>query len=146
MSSTRAVAVLFAVALVSCGSLASAALIPWVANTITWNISFSGLTGAATSMHFHGPAGPGQGASPRVNIGATTNINSPSNAVTPVSVSGQFVNEVKSGLWYINIHTAGHGSSEIRGQVIAIPEPPGFILSGMATMAPMSIRWGRKRC
>src|ERR1700674_4692061 len=36
---------------------------------LTWTVTFSGLTGAATAAHFHGPAEPGKNATVVVPIG-----------------------------------------------------------------------------
>jgi CHRD domain len=56
--------------------------------TLTWTVTFDGLTGPATAAHFHGPAEPGQNA------------------------------DLAAGRWYINIHTAANRGGEIRGQVV----------------------------
>ena len=49
-----------------------------VTNELSWNITFSGLSGDATAAHFHGPAAPGATASPIVNIGDISGLDSPS--------------------------------------------------------------------
>src|SRR5207253_6756985 len=37
--------------------------------TLTWTVTFDGLTGPATAAHFHGPAEPGQNAGVALLIG-----------------------------------------------------------------------------
>ena len=37
--------------------------------TLTWTVTFDGLTGPATAAHFHGPAAPGQNAGVALLIG-----------------------------------------------------------------------------
>jgi hypothetical protein len=81
-------------------------------NMLSWNITFSGLSGAVTLAHFHGPAAPGVDAGVQVTI---TDMTSP-------SVGSAMITEVQEGqlladLWYINYHTAMCGGGEIRGQV-----------------------------
>ena len=41
-----------------------------VSNLFSWDISWSGLVGTETVMHFHGPAPPGANAGVQVNFGA----------------------------------------------------------------------------
>ena len=44
----------------------------------SWDISWSGLLGDETAMHFHGPADFGQNAGVQVDIGAISGLTSPS--------------------------------------------------------------------
>jgi hypothetical protein len=46
------------------------------------------------------------------------------------AISTTNVNNVKSGLSYINIHTTNTPGGEIRGQIAAIPEPGTLELVG----------------
>lgn len=86
-------------------------------NTLTYTINWTGLSGAPTMMHFHGPAGVGEIASPIVHI-----IGYP--LQTTGSVSGTAIIEetneadLLNERWYYNLHTATNGSGEIRAQVI----------------------------
>jgi len=49
-----------------------------VTNELSWAISWSGLTGSAVAMHFHGSALPGQNAGVQVDIGSLSGLASPS--------------------------------------------------------------------
>lgn len=95
-----------------------------------WNIAWTGLTGPATSLHFHGPAAPGSVAGVQVNLGAISGLVSASIGSTIISATQSA--DMLSGLWYINIHTAAFGSGEIRGQVNLgnVPSPTAFWLLG----------------
>jgi hypothetical protein len=88
-------------------------------NVLTWKIAYSGLSGAATAAHFHGPAVPGQNAAVVVPIGAP--LTSPiigSATLTPAQAA-----DLTSGKWYVNLHTASNPNGEIRGQVTVSPRP-----------------------
>ena len=85
--------------------------------TLSWDITYSGLTGPAKAAHFHGPAGPGVNAKPVVPLSG--DLSSPIkgsvvfNAQQAKAISGGKWNE-----WYFNIHTAKFPDGEIRGQVL----------------------------
>ena len=82
-------------------------------DTLSWNITYSGTTGPVTGAHFHGPAPAGANAP--VVLPFAGSLASPitgSKQLTP-----QQIIDVKSGLWYINLHTAANPGGEIRGQV-----------------------------
>src|SRR5437868_12645354 len=79
----------------------------------TWRINYSGLSGAPTAAHFHGPAQPGANAGVAVPI--------PNPATTPVQGSATLTDsqaaDLLGGRYYINIHTAANPGGEVRGQV-----------------------------
>jgi len=92
----------------------------------SWNISWGGLTGTETVMHFHGPALPNQNAGVQVDFGAISGIASPSIGATNI-VALQAA-DLLNDLWYINIHTNVQPGGEIRGQVLQTPEPTALLL------------------
>ena len=81
--------------------------------TLTWNITYSGLSGPATAAHFHGPAGPGIMGKPVVTLSG--DLASPLNgsAVLPFAITAW-----KD--WYFNIYTEKWPRGEIRGQVLKV--------------------------
>jgi hypothetical protein len=87
-----------------------------VSHALTWNISWSGLSGPATLMHFHGPAPVGANAGVQVNIGLISGLTSPSIGNTIITAAQG--TDLLNGLWYINIHTGQFPGGEIRGQVL----------------------------
>jgi hypothetical protein len=68
--------------------------------TVTWEGSFSGLSGPATAAHIHGPAEAGKNAGVIVPL---------SQKDVPAALS--------SGQAYVNVHTAANPGGEVRGQL-----------------------------
>lgn len=83
------------------------------ARVLNWTITYSGLSGPVTMIHFHGPAAPGAAAAVTVPVGGP--MASPVVGAAPLN-DGQ-IGDVRAGLWYINLHTAANPKGEIRGQV-----------------------------
>ena len=83
---------------------------------ITFNVSYSGLTGTATAAHFHGPAAPGANAGAIVPIPAAKLATPKFNGAA--TLSEQQVHDLLDGKLYFNIHTAANPGGEIRGQVL----------------------------
>jgi len=87
--------------------------------TLSYKVTFSGLSGNATAAHIHGLGEPG------VMAGVLQTF-SPFPAATSGTYSGTLlIDGVKfteayllSSRYYINIHTAANGGGEIRGQLV----------------------------
>jgi hypothetical protein len=82
---------------------------------LSWVITYSGLTGPVTGAHFHGPAAAN--ANSGVVVPFAGSLGSPiqgSQRLTPTQIA-----QLRSGLWYVNLHTAAFPGGEIRGQVTA---------------------------
>ncbi len=105
-----------------------------------WNASWSGLSGAATAAHFHGPASPTQNAGVQVGIDHTSNP-----SIGSTTLSQAQANDLLAGLWYLNIHTATNPGGEIRGQVQVVPLPAAFWLlaTGLLGLAGVGRRTRR---
>lgn len=86
-----------------------------VTGKLTWDVTWSGLSGPATAAHFHGPAARGKNARVVVNIGKDSGLKTPTKGSTKLSARG--IKELEAGLWYVNVHTAENVGGEIRGQV-----------------------------
>lgn len=85
-------------------------------NTLNYTLNWSGLSGPATLMHFHGPALAGTGAGVALGITGFTSAASGTFTGTSPLTDAQEA-DLLAGKWYWNIHTAAHGGGEIRGQV-----------------------------
>lgn len=87
-------------------------------NVLKATLSWWGLTGSPSMMHFHGPADVGQNAG--VDLGI---MGFPVMATGEVSVmdtlTAQQEMNLLGGKWYANIHTKLYPAGEIRGQVSA---------------------------
>jgi len=82
-------------------------------NTLSWKVSYSGLTGPATAGHIHGPAGPGANAG--VMIPFSSVGSSPFEGKTQITAAQAA--DIAAGRTYVNIHTAQNKGGEIRGQL-----------------------------
>jgi hypothetical protein len=79
---------------------------------LSYEITYSGLTGPATMAHFHGPALPG------ANAGVAVPFKDPnSGAKATVPLTDAQIADLEAGKWYVNVHTAANPGGEIRGQV-----------------------------
>ncbi|HVV92235.1 MAG TPA: CHRD domain-containing protein [Hyphomicrobiales bacterium] len=80
---------------------------------LTYQGSYSGLSGPAIAAHFHGPAGPGKNAGVLVPVKAANGSFEGSATLTEAQAK-----DLADGEMYFNIHTAAHKGGEIRGQVM----------------------------
>ncbi|MEA2907917.1 MAG: hypothetical protein QOI12_5304 [Alphaproteobacteria bacterium] len=84
--------------------------------SLTWTVTFTGLSGPATAAHFHGPAEVGKNAGVAVLIGNTaSNLASPAKGTA--TLNDAQAGDLMGGRWYVNVHTAAKPGGEIRGQV-----------------------------
>jgi hypothetical protein len=82
-------------------------------NVLRWKLNYTGLTGPATMVHFHGPALPGANAGVVVPF---TSAASPSEGQATLTATQ--LADLMAGKWYVNVHTAQNPGGEIRGQVL----------------------------
>ena len=80
---------------------------------LSWKGSYSGLTGAATAAHFHGPAAAGKNAGVMIPI----NPHGPSFEGSATLTDAQ-AKALMDGDIYVNVHTAANKGGEIRGQLM----------------------------
>lgn len=88
---------------------------------ITVNMSFSGLSAAATAAHIHGPGGAGTNASvlfPFTGVPAGTSGAIPEQTfnITPTQLG-----YLQNGYLYMNVHNSVFPGGEIRGQIVLVP-------------------------
>ncbi len=78
--------------------------------TATLSLNFSGLSSAQTDAHIHGPA--------QVGVTAGVIFPLPQGQISDVKVdlTPAEAQDLKNGLWYVNVHSANFPNGEIRGQ------------------------------
>ncbi len=83
--------------------------------TLSYRATFTGLSGAPTAAHFHGPAMAGENA----GVALPVTVGTPELG----TIQGEAVltqaqaDDLAAGRWYFNIHTAANPGGEIRGQM-----------------------------
>jgi hypothetical protein len=90
---------------------------------LCYSISYSTLVGSETAAHFHAPASVGENADVLLDISPPPDGPSPlgspkTGCVGPLSNRER--NDLRRGLFYINIHSSSFTSGEIRGQVLPV--------------------------
>jgi len=83
---------------------------------LSWQGTHSGLTGDATSAHFHGPAEAGRYAGVAIWI-STKGTPLPPSFDGQATLTDAQAADMTAGRWYVNIHTARYPGGEIRGQL-----------------------------
>ncbi len=84
---------------------------------LSWEGSFSGLTGPATAAHFHGPAEVGKNAAPEIFISEKGKpLTSPFKG--QATLTDAQADDLQKGMLYANVHTDANKGGEIRGQVV----------------------------
>lgn len=85
-----------------------------ISKVLKWHVSYSGLSGAPTMAHFHGPATAKQNADVIIAI-------KPQALKSPIEGSEKLTKaqekQLLSGQWYFNIHTDKYPGGEIRTQL-----------------------------
>ena len=81
---------------------------------LTWDVTYSDLTGPATAAHFHAPAPVGK--SSGVEIPIKGDVTSPIKG--EMTLTDSDAKNLTDGMTYFNVHTAANKGGEIRGQVM----------------------------
>ena len=81
--------------------------------TLTWTVTFTGLTGPAIGAHLHGPGEHGK------NAGIVVPFNFVKSPIKGTAVLSETqAADLLAGKWYVNIHSEKHPGGEIRGQLV----------------------------
>jgi len=138
-------------------------------NTMRLQVSFSGLLGTTTASHIHSPTpstftgtagvatttpsfvgfplGVTSGTFDNtLNLTLASSYNPAfvtANGGTPASAEAALLAGIAAGEAYLNIHSSVFGGGEIRGFLIAVPEPATLGLVGLALVGLLA--FGRKR-
>jgi hypothetical protein len=128
-----------------------------ISGLLTWNFTFGrnapdytdGLLqrGTESGAHIHGPAPIGVG-----GAGIQVALAAGSPKTGSATLNATQMNDLKAGLYYINIHSTGCPGGEIRGQLTDAPEGttlPGampFVLGGLLALSiALALRTERTR-
>ncbi len=107
-----------------------------VSKLLSWDITWSGLIGTPTDMHFHGPALPNLNAVVEVGTGV---VGPP--VVGSAVLDAAQETDIMAGLWYLNLHTTAFAGGEIRGQV-SVASPPSVYGPGLLLVMPLMVAAG----
>ena len=80
--------------------------------TLTWEVTYSGLTGPAAAAHIHGPAEPGKNAGVVIPFATAASPIKGSKVLTDAQAK-----DLMDGKYYVNVHTAANKNGEIRGTI-----------------------------
>ena len=92
-------------------------------NTYTYTITYTGMTGALTGAHIHGPAGVAANAVVIVpfsttGAGASGTLTGTFSSTNTVNISNDSLDVLmRTGNAYVNLHTSANTGGEIRGQL-----------------------------
>ena len=87
-------------------------------NAVTVEGSYSGLSGAPTGAHIHGPASETENAGVILALTATDGATAGTGTISGSGdLSNEQVSDLKAGMYYVNVHTEANGPGEIRGQL-----------------------------
>jgi hypothetical protein len=139
-----------------------------VLNTMRVQVTFTGLTGITTDAHIHaatatpftGTAGVATGAWAAFPLGVTSGTMDSTfdmtqassfraafvtaNGGTPTTAFVALRAALDTNRAYVNIHTSVVPGGEIRGFLVAAPEPTPFVLMGLGGVAGLALRRRRR--
>lgn len=99
---------------------------------LSWDVSWSGLSGDLVAAHFHGPATTSQEALVQLNMFACCGG---TGSMDTATLSPEQASQLLLELWYVNVHTTTFQQGEIRGQVLRVTGVPALSGWGIAVVA-----------
>ena len=97
----------------SAGSGTATAALDTATKMLSWEVTYSGLSGPAMAAHIHGPADLDKNAAVVIPFTVTASPIKGSKVLTAAQEA-----DLEAGKYYVNIHTAANKGGEIRGQLM----------------------------
>jgi hypothetical protein len=127
-----------------------------VSNLLTINVGwgtangFTNLSGNATAMHIHQSTGFTTNGGVQVGLDSLGSPSYNNNAISggfsgAVTLSAAQETALLSGLLYINVHTTANPGGEIRGNLVAVPEPSSVALVALVGVPVVIARMRARR-
>lgn len=101
---------------------------------LRYSVSYSQLSGNATAGHIHGSANALNNAG--VMVPFTGPFGSAGVITGTATLTPEQLTALRSGMTYVNLHTAAHGGGEVRGQIV--PLQLRTALTGAAEVPPVT--------
>jgi len=128
-------------------------------NLLSFRVAVPAVTFISMSAYIQGPALPGANGSIIFDLGGPTFIGGSSFGEPPKYIffsppippfgAGPFpltdaqINQLESGLWYVNVTSAGQPNGQLRGQILPVPEPSTIALLCLGT--GLAILFGKQK-
>jgi len=97
----------------SAGSGKAEATYDSATKTLTYSVTYTGLSGPALGAHFHGPVEAGK------NAGIVLPFKTAQSPIQgTATLTEAQATDLLAGKWYANIHTAANPGGELRGQMM----------------------------
>lgn len=94
------------------GSGAATVTLDTATKTVTFNVTYSGLSGPAAAAHIHCGAAAG------ANAGVAVPFAKPESPITgSAAMTDAQIAELQAGKCYVNVHTAANKGGEVRAQL-----------------------------
>ena len=123
-----------------------------VLNLLTLNVGwgssqgFTDLSSLANNSHIHGPTASNNGSGFTQTAGVLFTLTRSSNLATggvftdaPILLTAAQEIDLLNGKYYINVHTTNNGGGEIRGFLVAVPEPGTVTLVGLSVVGLLAV-------
>ena len=131
-------------------------------NVLNFYLDVPGITFIARNAYIQGPAGPGnnapiifdlggpvfQGGSPDFGVPPSYVFFSPPFGpfgAGPFTLTDPQINDLMSGLWYVNVTSGSFPNGQLRGQIFEVPEPSIWALLGLGSLVFWLWRKSRTR-
>lgn len=108
--------------------------------TISYDVTYTGLSGTPTAAHIHGPANASASAGVVKAIDANGVLGTSGRYTGTMTLTPAQVTDLQNGLHYFNIHSALNPGGEIRGQITLVPEPSTYALLALGGAVAYGIR------